>query len=152
MIFARLAEIGKAEGIGFKFGGRTGNTRDSHRLIQLGKTKSPEVQTRVIEQLFSFYFENEKDITDRNVLVEAGVKAGLEKAEVEAWLDGGKGGKEVDKEVQDAYAQNISGVPNFTINDKFEIGGAQEPAAFVQLLERLKGQEEVWPISSANLC
>jgi len=152
MIFARLAEIGKAEGIGFKFGGRTGNTRDSHRLIQLGKTKSPEVQTRVIEQLFSFYFENEKDITDRNVLVEAGVKAGLEKAEVEAWLDGGKGGKEVDKEVQDAYAQNISGVPNFTINDKFEIGGAQEPAAFVQLFERLKGQEEVWPISSANLC
>ena len=152
MIFARLAEIGKAEGIGFKFGGRTGNTRDSHRLIQLGKTKSPEVQTRVIEQLFSFYFENEKDITDRDILVEAGVKAGLEKAEVEAWLDGGKGGKEVDKEVQDAYAQNISGVPNFTINDRFEIGGAQEPAAFVQLFERLKRQEEVGPISSANLC
>jgi predicted DsbA family dithiol-disulfide isomerase len=43
--------------------------------------------------------------------------------------------------VQAAYAQDIHGVPNFTINDQFQIGGAQEPAAFVQLFERLKRQE-----------
>jgi predicted DsbA family dithiol-disulfide isomerase len=152
MIFERLSGLGKAEGISFKFGGKTGNTRDSHRLIQLGKTKSPEVQTRVIEQLFSFYFENEKDITSRDVLIEAGVKAGLDEAEVKEWLSSGKGGPEVDKEVQDAYDQNISGVPNFTINDKFEVGGAQEPAAFLQLFERLKKQEGAGSVTSANLC
>lgn len=137
----RLSEIGKAEGIQFKYGGRTGNTRDSHRLIQLGKTKGPKTQTRVIEELFAAYFENEKDITSQDILVEAGVKAGLEEKEAREWLESGKGGPEVDKEVQDAVEHNISGVPNFTINGRFEVGGAQEPSAFVQLFERLKKQE-----------
>lgn len=141
MIFDRLSSLGKDEGINFKFGGKTGNTRDSHRLVQLGKTKSPEVQTRVIEQLFAAYFEQEKDITKQDVLLELGIKAGLDEAEVREWMKNGKGGPEVDKEVQDAYEQGISGVPNFTINDRFEVGGAQEPAAFVQLFERLKRQE-----------
>ena len=69
------------------------------------------------------------------------MKAGLDKSEAEEWLASGKGGPEVDREVQDAYAQNIQGVPNFTINGQFEVGGAQEPAAFVQLFERLKKAE-----------
>ncbi|KAL6707581.1 hypothetical protein ACN47E_003930 [Coniothyrium glycines] len=141
MMHERLSQIGEAEGIHFKYGGRTGNTRDSHRLVQLGKTKGPQVQTRVVEELFAAYFENEKDITSRETLTEAGVKAGLSEAEVSDWLESGKGGPEVDKEVQNAVRQNISGVPNFTINDQFEIGGAQEPAAFVQLFERVKRQE-----------
>lgn len=141
MMQERLSQIGHAEGINFKHGGRTGNTRDSHRLIQLGKTKGPQMQTRVIEELFAAYFENEKDITTQDVLIQAGVKAGLEEKEAREWLESGKGGPEVDKEVQNAVEQSISGVPNFTINDKFEIGGAQEPAAFVQLFERLKRQE-----------
>lgn len=136
-----LAKVGSDEGIHFKFGGKTGNTRDSHRLIQLGKTKGPEIQTRVVEELFAAYFENEKDITTHEVLIESGVKAGLEEKEIKEWLESGKGGDEVDKEVRDAREQNISGVPNFTINDRFEIGGAQEPAAFVQLFERLKRME-----------
>jgi predicted DsbA family dithiol-disulfide isomerase len=110
-IHERLSQIGGAEGINFKYGGRTGNTRDSHRLVQLGKTKSPQVQTRVIEELFASYFENEKDITSQEVLVEAGVKAGLEEKEVREWLESGKGGREVDLEVRDAVAGNISGVP-----------------------------------------
>ncbi|KAF2853656.1 thioredoxin-like protein [Plenodomus tracheiphilus IPT5] len=141
MMHQRLSEIGRQEGINFKYGGNTGNTRDSHRLIQLGKTKGPQVQTRVIEELFSAYFENEKDITSHEVLTEAGLKAGLAKAEIKDWLESGKGGPEVDKEVQQARQQGISGVPNFTINGKFEVSGAQDPAAFVQLFERLKKQE-----------
>lgn len=111
MMQQRLSQIGKAEGIIFKYGGRTGNTRDSHRLIQLGKTKGPQVQTRVIEELFAAYFENEKDITRQDILIEAGVKAGLEEKEAREWLESGKGGPEVDREVQDAVEQNISGVP-----------------------------------------
>ncbi|KAH3953541.1 hypothetical protein HBH53_029010 [Parastagonospora nodorum] len=141
MMQQRLSQIGHAEGINFKYGGKTGNTRDSHRLIQLGKTKSPQLQTRVIEELFAAYFENEKDITRQDILIEAGVKAGLEEKEIKEWLESGKGGPEVDKEVQDAVEQNISGVPNFTINDQFEVGGAQDASAFVQLFERFKKQE-----------
>lgn len=141
MIFERLGAVGKEVGINFSFDGKTGNTRDSHRLIQLGKTKSPQMETRVVEELFKAYFEDEKDITSHDVLREAGIKAGLDESEVRDWLGTEKGGKEVDKEVRQAQMGSISGVPNFTIQGKYEIGGAQDPAAFVSIFERIKAIE-----------
>jgi len=138
MIFQRLAAVGAENGINFKFGGKTGNTRTSHRLIQLGKTKSPAVQTRVVEELFAAYFENEQDITDLGVLKTAGAKAGLDEKEVEEWLKSDKGGPEVDREVEQAQMQQISGVPNFTINGRYEIGGAQDSSVFLNLFEKIK--------------
>ena len=141
MIFERLAQTGKDAGINFKFGGKTGNTRDSHRLIQLGKSKSPAIQTRVVEELFSAYFENEGDITSHAVLTNAGVKAGLDEKEVKEWLASDKGGKAVDEEVEQAQQNQISGVPNFTIQGKYEVGGAQDPGVFLRLFEKIKAEQ-----------
>ena len=140
-ILARLHEAGRADGIDFKFGGKTGNTRDSHRLIQLGKTKGPEMETRVVEELFKAYFENEQDITSHNTLLDAAVKAGLGEDEVKDWLESDKGGRQVDKEVREAQLSDIHGVPNFTIQGKYEIGGAQESDAFLEIFERIKASE-----------
>lgn len=141
MIFERLAQTGREVGINFKFGGKTGNTRDSHRLIQLGKTKSPAMQTRVVEELFAAYFENEKDITSHETLLDAGLRAGLEEKEIKEWLDSDKGGKEVDIEVAEAQSNQISGVPNFTVQGKYEVGGAQDPGVFVRLFTKIKASE-----------
>lgn len=142
MIFERLGQVGKDTGINFKFGGKTGNTRDSHRLIQLGKSKSPAMQTRVVEELFAAYFENEGDITNHEILQKAGVKAGLDEKEVKEWLGSDKGGKAVDEEVEAAQLNQVSGVPNFTIQGKYEIGGAQDPGVFLRLFEKIKATEE----------
>ncbi len=142
MIIERLTAVGKDAGINFSFGGKTGSTRDSHRLVQLGKTKGPHVQTRVVEELFKSYFENEGDITSHDVLTEAGVKAGLEEAEVKTWLQSDKGGKEVDKEVSEAQIRGVNGVPNFVLQGKYEIGGAQDAEAFAKVFERVKEMEE----------
>lgn len=125
-----------------KQGGKTGNTRDSHRLIQLGKTKSPATQTRVVEELFSAYFENEGDITSHAILKAAGIKAGLEEKEVVEWLKSDRGGPEVDREVESAQRNQISGVPNFTLQGKFEVGGAQDSSVFLRLFERIKAAEK----------
>jgi len=142
MIFERLSQTGKDVGINFKFGGKTGNTRDSHRLIQLGKSKSPAVQTRVVEELFSAYFENEGDITSHDTLLNAAKKAGLDEKEAKEWLKSDKGGKEVDVEVEEARMNQITGVPNFTIQGKYEVGGAQDPGVFLRLFEKIKATEE----------
>jgi len=90
-----------------------------------------------MEALFTSYFEHEKDITSREVLVDAAVEAGLDEKEAKSWLEGGKGGSEVDKEVQEAQLKGVSGVPHFEINGRFEVEGAQESSAFVKLFERL---------------
>lgn len=133
-----LARLGKQVGIDFAFGGKTGNTRDSHRLIQLGKTKGEEVETKVVESLFNAYFESEENITDREILIARGVKAGLPEQEVRDWIEREKGGDEVDKEVAMAKRNFISGVPNFTVNQKYEVQGAEEPAAFLQIFSEIK--------------
>ncbi|KAH8813396.1 DSBA-like thioredoxin domain-containing protein [Flagelloscypha sp. PMI_526] len=151
-MFTRLASIGEAEGIHFKFGGKTGNTRDSHRLIQLGKTKGLDVQKRVIEELFSAYFENEKDITDHATLTDAGVKAGLEEKEVKEWLGSDSGGREVDREVAFAQMRNISGVPNFTFQEKYQVGGAQDADTLVKVLAAVKEKEADIEAESAPQC
>jgi predicted DsbA family dithiol-disulfide isomerase len=141
LIFERLTNAGREVGINFNFGGKTGNTRDSHRLIQLGKSKSPAIETRMVEELFAAYFEQEGDITDHEVLKNAAVRAGLDENEVVAWLKSDNGGKAVDEEVAQAQKNQIGGVPNFTIQGKYEVGGAQDPEVFIRLFEKIKAAE-----------
>ena len=141
MIFDRMTAVGKDVGIDFSFGGKTGSTRDAHRLAQLGKAKGTDVQKGVVEELFAAYFENEKDITSHDVLREAAVRAGLDEGEVKAWLESDKGGPEVVKEVMESQMRGVSVVPNFVLQDKYEIGGAQDAEAFVSCFEKLKEME-----------
>ena len=94
-----------------------------------------------MEALFQSYFENEQDITSHDVLEAVGVKGGLEREEVRSWLQSDKGGKEVDREVREAQIKNISGVPNFTLQGMYEIGGAQDPENFARMFEKIKEVE-----------
>ena len=134
----RLSSIGKEVGINFKYGGKTGNTRDSHRLIQLAKTQGFETQNSVVAALFAAYFENEQDITNHAVLKEAGIQGGLDPVEVEDLLKTDKCSDTVDKEVEIAMANIVTGVPNFTIGGKYEVRGAQDAEGFKQIFEAIK--------------
>ena len=146
---ARLATLGRAEGIEFRFDSRTGNTRDSHRLVQLGKARGgARGQDDVVSALFRLYFENDGDITSRDALVGAAAAAGLDPADARDWLDTGKGGAEVDREVEEAYAQGIHGVPNFTINEKYTVDGAQDAQVFLQYFAKIKAAEQPAPATT----
>ncbi|KAK4574016.1 hypothetical protein LTR86_001777 [Recurvomyces mirabilis] len=147
-----LLRLGKQVGIDFGFKGMTGNTRDSHRLIQLGKTKGEEMQTKVVEQLFNAYFEVNEDITSKEVLIQRGIKAGLDEKETREWMDSDKGGPQVDQEVNEAQHKFITGVPNFTINGKYEVQGAEEPAAFLQVFGEVKDTAASTKVGGSNVC
>ncbi|KAI1073986.1 DSBA oxidoreductase [Whalleya microplaca] len=134
----RLTTIGGELGIDFRFAGKMGNTRDSHRLIQLGKTKGEDVQNRIVMELFKEYFEGTGDITSHDMMIAAAERAGLDKNEAKDWLETGKGGKEVDAEVEEAYAKDIHGVPHFTIQGKIEFGGAYDSEAFLDAFAQVK--------------
>jgi len=140
-IFSMLSDVGKGEGIKFSFDGKMGSTRDSHRIIQLAGTKSAESQDRTVEALFRAYFEKERDITSHQVILEAAVEAGLDEEEAREVLSSDRFGPEVDRETATARAENIGGVPHFTIQDRFSVSGAQESAAFLQLFERVKAMD-----------
>jgi predicted DsbA family dithiol-disulfide isomerase len=140
MLTGRLHQMGNAEGLGFKSRGAIGNTRDAHRLLQLAKQKGLDVQNKVVGQLFELHMEEGMDITSRDMLAEAAARSGIDKAEAEQWLADGKGGDAVDREVQEAYAMGVSGVPNFTVNGKYVLEGAQDPETLVQVFLRAKGE------------
>ncbi|KAI0023433.1 DSBA-like thioredoxin domain-containing protein [Xylariomycetidae sp. FL0641] len=139
----RMEQIGRAEGIAFAFAGRTGNTRDSHRLIALaGRRRSAAAQSAVVQELFASYFEGEGDITAHATLVAAAERAGLDPAEVRGWLASDEGGAEVDREVDEAYAMNVHGVPHFTIQGTHTLEGGQEPEAFLAKFKKVKEAEK----------
>lgn len=96
------------------------------------------LQTRVAEELFRAYFEEEKNVTDREVLVQAGVGAGLERSEVERLLDGEEGGKEVDLEAEKARRQLVTGVPYYMVQGQYAVEGADEPETFLEVFEQVK--------------
>lgn len=143
MIIQTLQDVGKEVGINFSFGGKTGNTRDSHRVIEMAGRKGEDVQNRLVKELFVAYFEKEQDITSHEVLKPAAVKAGIEETEADRWLKSDDGGDAVDKAVQEAQMQGISGVPNFTLQGKYQIKGAQDADAFVRAFEQVKVLEGI---------
>lgn len=96
------------------------------------------LQTRVAEQLFRAYFEEEKNITDREVLVQAAVGAGLERAAVEQLLGSEEGGKEVDLEAERARRQLVTGVPYYMVQGQYAVEGADEPDTFLEVFEQVK--------------
>ena len=141
-IYEHLGRAAKSVGINISFGGKTGNTRDSHRLIYLAEEKGGlDLQNKLVDRLNRSYFEQEGDITDHSVLTAAAVDVGLDEKEVRGWLESDVGGAEVDREVQMAYAKGIHGVPHFVMQNKYEIGGAQNPESFVSIFEKVKEME-----------
>src|SRR5262249_33060732 len=72
------------------------------------------------------------DITSWDMLVDAAVRAGLDGPEVRTWLEEGKGGDEVDREVEQAFRENLRGVPRFTIQGKYHVDGADDISAFME--------------------
>jgi predicted DsbA family dithiol-disulfide isomerase len=74
----RIAQMGAEEGIAFAFDKieRSPNTLDSHRLIHW--SGGAGCQDTVVTALFKAYFEEGRDIGDRQVLVDVAQKAGMD--------------------------------------------------------------------------
>lgn len=122
-------------GLDFKAGGRTGSTLNSHRLLAWAAGQGLDKQNALAEQLFSAYFTQEKFINDRQVLLEAAQKAGLEGAA--EYLDDEQAGmQEVEAELSQ-YAAGVTGVPHFIIDGQWRLSGAQDPAAFHEIFDKL---------------
>ncbi|KUL87702.1 hypothetical protein ZTR_05841 [Talaromyces verruculosus] len=143
-LMARLRAVGEQEGINFSFGGNTGSTKDSHRLIyQVGQQYGGEKQTLVAKALFKSYFENEGNVTDKKVLLQAALEsgAGLSEKEVKGWLDSDVGRAEVDREAEEARANWIQAVPHFLVQGQYAVEGAQDPEQFLRVFSAVKNAE-----------
>ncbi|OAA50560.1 DSBA oxidoreductase [Metarhizium rileyi] len=147
---ARMSQLGAQEGFTFTFGGRIGNTHDSHRVIQLGRTKGAEVEDRVAMAVMKMFFEEDGDITSRDDLARAAETAGIPGPETKAWLEGAAGVREVDGEVEEAYARGYKGVPTFIINGKHEVDGAADVSDFLEMFALAKDEENATKVETQS--
>jgi predicted DsbA family dithiol-disulfide isomerase len=126
-IHQRLEEIGAAEGIAFDFGAiaRSPNTLDAHRLIRWAGMAGR--QDAVVEALFRAYFEEGRDIGDREVLTDIGTTAGLPRDALVEALAADEDRDAVEQEIRMAGELGVRGVPFFIMGGRYAVSGAEAP-------------------------
>jgi predicted DsbA family dithiol-disulfide isomerase len=129
----QMTERAAAAGLEFHMDGlRRGNTRDAHRLLHLAKNVG--LQPELTERLHRAYFTEQRSVFDDDGLLEIGVEAGLDQADVRRVLASVDYDDAVDTDEAMAASLGATGVPFFVIDRRYGISGAQPAAAITQVL------------------
>ncbi len=134
MMFARVAEAGRTEGIDFAFDRitRSPNTMNAHRLLLwAGASAWP-----LAEALHAAYFVEGRDIGDRDVLVTVADEAGLDAAAARDMLDGDAHAAEVVASQREASRLGVTGVPFTVLAGRLGVSGAQPPEVFREAIRQ----------------
>lgn len=135
------AATGKSEGIEFHFEGVVpANTVRAHALLQFAKENGKGIQLK--QELFHAYFTENANLDDPEVLFTLGGKVGFTQEEIREALSSDGPFRKVERDLKEAQALGIQGVPFFVIDRKYGISGAQETPAFLKALEKAYGEWE----------
>ncbi len=139
---ARIAEMGADEGISFDFPAieRSPNTLDAHRLIRWAF--EADLQGDMVEALFSAFFEDARDIGDRDVLADIAAEVGLARDGVAARLDSNMDVETVREEIARAGAIGIQGVPFFIFGGRLAVSGAEAPEIIAKALDQAMAETD----------
>ncbi|MCX7383946.1 MAG: DsbA family oxidoreductase [Alphaproteobacteria bacterium] len=132
---ASISEIGKAEGIAFRFDliRRTPSSVDAHRLVSFAGRHG--LATEVIEAVFAGHFSAGLDTGETDVLVELAAGCGLDPRAVRQYLLSDTDTDGIHAENLRAHRLGINGVPCFIIGGQHAIAGAQESEVIERLLD-----------------
>lgn len=134
--YARIKGVGDDEDIPFDFDAikKSPSTINAHRLIMWANAQG--VEDKVVEALFAAYFTQGIDIGEIDVLVEIAEKAGLEPDEIRENLSQDKDTDIVIKEIAQAQAMGITGVPGFIFDNMYLVSGAQSPEIIAETIQK----------------
>jgi predicted DsbA family dithiol-disulfide isomerase len=132
-----MNHMAAAEGLAFDLT-RTqgGNTFDAHRLIHLGYFRDAETGAATKEALLKSYFTDLQPISEPDVLIKAGIEAGLDSTEVSDVLRSDSYADAVRRDEAVAARLGCTGVPFFVFDRAFAVPGAQDAETFLVSLRR----------------
>ncbi len=142
---SRMRDIAQEAGVSLAYEGEGDpptammwNTRDCHKLLTLAlEQMGPEVQTRLKLAFFRAHFNQRRDLSDRNVLLDIAASVGVHREAAKAALEDEELEARVIAEERQAWDFNITGVPAMIVEGKFMIPGAQAPEVYVNALRRV---------------
>lgn len=142
-IYARVAEHAAAAGVAINFEGiqRTPNTLDAHRLIHWAGIEG--VQYRVVSALMRGYFQEGRDIGDRDVLADIADSAGLDAAVIRKLLDSDADLEEIRARDAAAREMGVNAVPTFIVAGKHAVPGAQPTEVWLRVIDEIMAQDGV---------
>jgi predicted DsbA family dithiol-disulfide isomerase len=136
---ARVAQLGRAEGIAFDFDRALHvNTLHAHRLLAYVLAEhGPATQAAVEEALFTARFAEGGNVGDLDLLADLAAAAGLDRAGVAAYLASDAGTEQVLGQIAEARGRGVNSVPTFVFDGRFAVEGAQETSTFLQVLDQV---------------
>lgn len=140
-MFKHITDVAKASGIDFALDKiETGaNTLNAHRLLDLAWRQggAEGLQNDLAEALFKAYLCEGRFIGDIDVLAKVAEDAGMDEAEVRAYLAGDQDTGKVQEQIQYARQNGVSGVPAFSFDGMFAVSGGQQPEVFLKVIDRI---------------
>lgn len=141
-IAQRVAAAAAAEGLNYDPDAiaRQPNTLDCHRLILwAGNTGDPGCMK---QRLMELYFSEGADLSDREVLVGAAARCGMDGDLVRKLLASDADIDRVTQEAERAKEAGIDGVPCFILGGMLAVSGAQEPEYLADAMGRAAAQQK----------
>lgn len=134
-----VTEVAASEGLDYHLDRTmTGNTRDAHRLALWAQEQDPRVAQRLLEAMYSAYFEQGRGVFTTDDLVSLAAEVGLD---ADAARDMLAGTAYLDQVVQDqvlARTFGANGVPFFVIDRAYGVSGAQPVEAFLSAIDQAR--------------
>ncbi len=146
---AALVAAGKAAGIDFRFDliSIVPNTLNAHRLMGLSALQGADTSL-LAERILSSFFSSGEDISDREILVQAGESVGLARGEVLLSLEDEKSRSSVLAQESQVRLSGVTGVPDFLVNKRLFVVGAQTTENLVNVFDRVMfGEDSDSPVS-----
>jgi predicted DsbA family dithiol-disulfide isomerase len=133
----------RGESLGFTFNtekrSRIYNTFDAHRLLHWAQLEGRQYALK--QALFTAYFTEGRNPSDREVLIDIAAQAGLDAARAREILETGAYADEVRQREQFYGQQGIQAVPSVIVNDKYLIQGGQPVEVFEQALRKIAAEQ-----------
>ncbi|RZW05419.1 MAG: DsbA family oxidoreductase [Rhodobacteraceae bacterium] len=139
-VYARVADAAKAAGLNIDFSGieRTPNTLDAHRLIHWAGLEGR--QTAAVSRLFKAYFEDGKDIGDREVLLAIAEGIGMDREMVARLIESDADLEDVRSRDAHARQRGVTGVPTFVLANQHVVPGAQPTELWLKVIDDVADQ------------
>jgi predicted DsbA family dithiol-disulfide isomerase len=116
------------------------NTFEAHKLLRWALAEQgPEAQTRLKLALLRAHFQQRRNVSDREVLLDIAEAEGFYPGKAAEALADEALAIAVRAEEQRGRQAGISSVPSFVFGGKYLFAGAREPADFAALLRQFAG-------------
>jgi len=138
--YAPVLERAEAAGLDIDFGAieRVPDTLDAHRLIHWAGIE--ERQTPTAMALFRAYFDEGRDIGDRDVLSDIADSVGLDAAVIRKLLESDADVEDIPRKEAQFREMGVTGVPTFIVAGKHAVPGCQPPELWIKVIDELTAQ------------